>query len=83
MAEEGADAGTCAFGSPHPPAAGSQGLSGCGKQSRSRGARPGSTRFPVRNPIHFPLYGELARGNVCPGLTSFFLLEAALARDHV
>lgn len=72
MAAEGADAGTGAFGSPHPPAAGSQGLSGCGKQSRSRGARPGSTRFPVRNLIHFPLYGELGRGTFVLGLHHFF-----------
>lgn len=67
MAADGADARTSAlksplrgFGSPHPPASGSQGLSGCGEYSRSLKARPRSARFPVRNLIHFPLSGRLA-----------------------
>lgn len=72
MVAEGADAGTGAFGSPHPPATGSQGLSGCGEKSRSRGARPGSTRFPVRNLIHFPLYEELGWGTFVLGLHHLF-----------
>lgn len=72
MAAGGADARTCAvksprrgFGSPHPPASGSEGLSGCGEFSRSLEARPPSAGFPVRNLIHFPFCGRGWPGNVC------------------
>lgn len=78
MAADGADARTGAlkspprgFGLPHPPAAGSQGLSGCGESPRSREARPGNTGLPVRNLIHFPFHGRGWPGTFVLGVHHF------------